>query len=657
MNACLKKLFGTDASLSDRIYTGVAFVFMLTAIASCFYYIFTDAYTNSDYVENVIWAQESLDSGRLLNPEFYYGYAMPLGGNVFMLPFVAAFGMTLTANRLGMALFFIFLLFALFSFASAVSKTKAQLYSIVNIILLSMFTACGHNLLHHIIYYGLAFCVTMGMLGCCAALLNDVQQHRIKWYVLLAVWSFIGASNGIVSVVLGVLPAVLGIAVFLFFKDSAIFSRANLREYRILGVTVAAAILGLVFYYVAMRDIPDTGYSQEFGAYTMSGTEVWIQKLGTFAQRWFALFDIPEEMSVQFFSKTGIYMLAKTFIAIVIFVAPIIMLFLWNRLDKNTRIIMITHITTSLICICEYTFGSKIYPEDLERLLYCMLLTSFIVTGVFLTQYVKQIRWRAVTLIAVAGFTAMSAFAVWRSDKTPMNKELIETLKAENFRYGFASFWNANVNTVLSEGEVKVREVSIKPSYGVTDRLFQANKNWYVYQENYDEIFLLLTPEEYEIISDANKFYVIAAKRSFEVSGYTVLVYDSELWYSVNTVRPIQRIYTPDTSLLTIKKGTVNENETSVTLSENGYATVMSPYLQPGNYVVEIKGNGLKKAIMKATYNEGGNSIELFDIEAQDHKLTCKFITDGANAAEFTVRNGSADDIEWNSLTISWSGP
>ena len=74
-------------------------------ILICFFtYTFSPG-GNSDAVEGVVWADASLRSGRVLSPSFVYGYAIPAGANLFMLPYVAAFGIGMLSNVLGMLTF------------------------------------------------------------------------------------------------------------------------------------------------------------------------------------------------------------------------------------------------------------------------------------------------------------------------------------------------------------------------------------------------------------------------------------------------------------------------------------------------------------------------------------------------------------------------
>lgn len=67
--------FVKDDRARKKLVKAILLICSLTVIASMAVYQFTPA-RNSDYVEGVIWASESLKAGALLNPDYIYPYAI-----------------------------------------------------------------------------------------------------------------------------------------------------------------------------------------------------------------------------------------------------------------------------------------------------------------------------------------------------------------------------------------------------------------------------------------------------------------------------------------------------------------------------------------------------------------------------------------------------
>jgi len=78
--------------LSAILFTGV--------IALVCYYLFgaANSFLSSDSADTLLWAQASYEAKALINPNFDYATILPLGGHLLMVPFVALFGLSLTAQ-------------------------------------------------------------------------------------------------------------------------------------------------------------------------------------------------------------------------------------------------------------------------------------------------------------------------------------------------------------------------------------------------------------------------------------------------------------------------------------------------------------------------------------------------------------------------------
>jgi hypothetical protein len=77
------------------------------------------------------------------------------------------------------------------------------------------------------------------------------------------------------------------------------------------------------------------------------------------------------------------------------------------------------------------------------------------------------------------------------------NHRLAEFLVSEGLEYGYATFWYSQAITVLTNSEVRVRNMDVKDREGVIGRHYQSSLNWYNDQEGVEEYFIILSANEY----------------------------------------------------------------------------------------------------------------------------------------------------------------
>jgi len=106
---------------------------------------------------------------------------------------------------------------------------------------------------------------------------------------------------------------------------------------------------------------------------------------------------------------------------------------------------------------------------------------------------------------------------------------LAQALQREGLNWGYASWWNAGVTTVMADGAVRVSPVTLT-SNGVSPAAAMVSHDWYQVERWPGETFLVLTSDE----ASAGRMDVLNGKlgppsRQFDVAGYDVLVYDHNI--------------------------------------------------------------------------------------------------------------------------------
>lgn len=107
--------------------------------------------------------------------------------------------------------------------------------------------------------------------------------------------------------------------------------------------------------------------------------------------------------------------------------------------------------------------------------------------------------------------------------------ELIEFLKSNNLQYGYATYWNAGVLTVLGEEKVKVRQVHIHQGKPVPMRHLSSN-NWYLPSAWDGKTFLLIHEREKNLVDLGELSLVgLSPVQRLTFRDFTIFVFDQNI--------------------------------------------------------------------------------------------------------------------------------
>jgi hypothetical protein len=106
---------------------------------------------------------------------------------------------------------------------------------------------------------------------------------------------------------------------------------------------------------------------------------------------------------------------------------------------------------------------------------------------------------------------------------------LAEFLRSSGLRYGYSTYWNAGVLSVLSGEAVRVRQIKYSDGLPIPFRHLSSNR-WYLPIAWEGETFLLLNPAEQTALDVARmERYNGRPVRTLEFEGMKVLVYPRNL--------------------------------------------------------------------------------------------------------------------------------
>ena len=118
---------------------------------------------------------------------------------------------------------------------------------------------------------------------------------------------------------------------------------------------------------------------------------------------------------------------------------------------------------------------------------------------------------------------------------------LAETLEEEGLTYGYATFWYAQAITVISDNQVKTRNINVEKNNFI-QYTYQSEYSWYADQPGQEEYFVLLTNYEYSLVGkyfdvgipeEADNYIANLARhlvRKIELENYKILVFDCNIW-------------------------------------------------------------------------------------------------------------------------------
>lgn len=544
-----KSRIDTLKSIMDICITILGYVSFFMVL---YYVIFiAKGYYHSDCTDTIMWAQASYDAGALMNPDFAYAGLIPFGGQLIMLPLVALFGVGMKAQIIGMAIFCVLFVIALVFLCRAMGFNHRWISVTVMSVLLvvSASEKLREIFWGHIIYYSLGIfflmigfalvlkCIKAGDVFFAEDEGNNKAAGRLSFkkimgfYILLFVWTTLCSMNGVQSLTIYGFP-VLGAVIAERFFDfrTSFMDRKNISRYFVMAVLMFGMAFGLLLGHLANGDIV-AGYAEAYSEFSTSSE--WAANFFDFFPKFFTLLGVKIKDDMIIYSVEGVFNLLRIICAGVLLVVPVIMAFLYRKFeDISYRLMILIHHFLTVLILIGWVFGKlssanwRLSPIVVTSVILCIMFVRWIVGG---TDYK---RLAAIVVIPIVCMVLITAKDIFTMDKqTSENAELTnlaEYLEQNDLKYGYATFWQANIITLISDSEVKVRVINAGES-GYVKRLYQTNRNWYEKAEGYDRYFVILTEEEYRDYRFGSDSYE-EPEEMLVFGAYKIMVYGHNLF-------------------------------------------------------------------------------------------------------------------------------
>jgi hypothetical protein len=296
----------------------------------------------------------------------------------------------------------------------------------------------------------------------------------------------------------------------------------------VLGLLIYKKLTGSLQYVAGVVGTSFSGYDQLFN------------NMKLFVLSMLYLFDALPETYIQITSIQGLLQIYKVIIMLVVmFIIPIVMLCHYKRFPNNIQFILWFYIISFLSTSYLYLFGT-ISSNSIATARYFLVSQFFaiFISVFYLVNMINKVNkkiWISFIIITILPLLLSSyqltfkhAFSI-TSDKSIVRNEhpkraITEYLIDHNLKYGYASYWNAGVTTVLSNNEVFITAINI-PS--VTPFYWLSSKRWYQSSNFEGKTFILLDKNESEQIDYDNLKSILGdTEEILTYLDYKILVYN-----------------------------------------------------------------------------------------------------------------------------------
>ncbi|MCR5150438.1 MAG: hypothetical protein K6B52_04335 [Clostridiales bacterium] len=501
----------------EIILTVFAAVFMLFSVSIVIFYTTgpSIAFFHSDCADSLYWASASRDSKSLFNKDFGYAAFLPFGGTTIMYLLEPFFGQGITTHRVGMAVFVLIMLFAVFFLLLQSDKSKPFSLFSTGLLALTLFSSSKMReiFFEHTIYYSIS-CVGITILLLLYFKLGDIdlsiKKHRIKAAVaasFTALYSFLLGMDGFQIVASAVFPVIFAVIFNVIRENKPLKDKSNILPAAFSAVTGILSLLGVFVVKYAFKAF--SGYASAYSTY--SNTSDWVNNARKLPEHWFYLFGIDFEIRhIDLFGVDSIKIGIRIVASLVIALVPVVALFFIKKLKQRTCLILFSHFGTAAVILFGYIMGTLSSAAwRLSPLIFTGLISTLcVINDLRLSITLKRLGAISLAFVIALGIVNIGTFNQIKNYGITENSkfELLNELSNNNLDFGYATFWSSQTVTVLSDAKIRCVNVNINEN-GVEACPYQSDKRWF--NENASKTgkyFLALTKNEVDTLKESEEY-------------------------------------------------------------------------------------------------------------------------------------------------------
>ena len=521
------KKFIKEMSIIERIL----FILVVLVLVSLLIFTFTGSnlYFNSDTATANILAEEIVRTHQYFPEGWYAGQDLWV---FYLHTFIAVFTLFsddyLFMRSLACTIFIIMAVLSCIYCSRKVMKNNSWLVAVPLLF-------CGISLEYSTVVFGqCAYITSMIYTFFFIALFIDSIdgntleiRSKAKFIVLLVLMAFIG-FNGIRQVQIFGLPLAGTVVIYYFFnhyKESVqdFFKKSKPAVIALSGI-IAAIIVGYIgFIYFSSL----VNFNAGVANILLSDFDI-FSRIKTFTNSFIGLFGIT--YGVPLMSIDGIFNIIKIFVGILLLIVfPILQLKDYNTEESSVKlfsIFAVLHIA-EIFTLC--IFGAVL--SDSSRYLFTSEFLLLFLSSHYIYKKLVQNQaqlLRLVTALAMCVYILPLSIPkllsfVGYKDSLAYVSRIADFLLENDLSYGYSTYWNASVNTCLSNGRVEINSIYIADRVAPYYWLNSKDR----YEANEGRSFLLLTEEENQYFVNSKSFTELGEAVSvLYFENFIIYVYD-----------------------------------------------------------------------------------------------------------------------------------
>lgn len=623
---------------------------------SIFIFTYGNTWLNSDSAAAVTLANEQIKHNDIF-PDAWHGSTGVMLLNfpiMFILNFTSDFLFAKSIAQMG---FMLIMLASVVLFSRKVYKNNCWVLLIP--VLFSFISSTQYEMLF--IQCGYTASVFL-LLFTISLFFDSVEQgahikKRLSFFVFLFCL-FVACLLGIATIQQITIPLV-GALVIIYVIDHAnqkLCKLTNCKNFLIIILFIIfVSMIGLIISEKVLVEQMNLSGNPELMRFAASFSDM-SRNISTLFQGYIHLIGIEPDVAI--FSFAGIQNLLRIFFMTSL---TIVFPFLACKNFKESSYSCKLFIVFSLIHILEviiiliFSVGSD-YIGSTRYLLLSVILLNIISCAYIYDRYLKQEKLISfIYSIAIAGFAIIISISTFNfsgyQDAIFRMKGLTNYLEENGLHYGYASFWNAGNNTVLSNGKVQINAVNFFEDH-VEEYLWLSSEEWYDPKSYEGNTFFMMSKEELESFAPdgVEKTWLGMPEKILQYDGFVILVFDYNIAEN-NFGGDLSR----NSSLLSHM---VCSDDRSMRL-QNDHVEIKDgqvlygPYidLDPGKYLLTVEAEFKEPVSFNVTSGAGSNILDSFEL-TQDQNTFILNISAAAEKVEIPIYGMEGQSIIISSIQL-----
>ena len=586
---------------------------LIVNVALMIWYIFYgyQAGFHSDSAVKVLLAREIVETGEYFPSDWNYGNhdIFVLSGHTFIIPLLAFIPAGFFVHAVSGLVFAAFILSGAWFLTSLFEIGKIRRIAIVAVLASGISGALAENLYGQV-SYGIVFFLSCYILFFAYRFLEvgrGWQKHFLAIglfaFLLLAFW-----ANPQRALIYCALPLLSAIVCYRHSSVNATLKEDSKPLWYLCAIFITGVVLGVVLHTATL-----SGVNNLMGAASarwLSFDEMMRNVILTL-KGFLAIFGGLPSVGGLLVSKSGLYEAMRLTSALLLLVLMPLCLRTALRQKPNGSQFVASYALVAVLLTLFVQFTTTVPsmsdPVSSTRYLVPSLLLLLIIVLTHPCKFTKKPLLALVsTVIAIVFITSayptfvrsnLSSVMDWGIPRQhhKHRQKLIDFMLTNGLRYGYATYWNAGVLSVLSDEKVLVRQIGIDRGLPMPMRWLSSNR-WYRTSAWQGETFLLLTAKEAEDVKwDLLESYHAMPVRKLNFEEFKIFVFAQNLAKNLpgwdrRHKEPVNFMASKDSMSQVGQFHSNHKNGGGALVAERGEAGVLhyGPYIdvEPGAYTV-----------------------------------------------------------------------